>query len=632
MSTPVDLLIYNAGARADGLSAGAAMMVDRAISLIAPLNPQFPKAPTLDLKDRDFEIDFPDGYSGDRFQAPPEPDPMPKPLPVPPAYSGSAPTLTAKPPASVDTPRPAELRAFTKVAPSMDTIVVPPAPVALDQFDFTPPVLRDIQVPDAPVVALPEFSAQRPETNLAVPSDFAERFRFDFADQNTSMRSALEGAIDAQLAKINPQFHTQMSAIEARLSQYLAGGSALRPEIEDAYFQRAADKASAEYQRTRDAAYAEGASRGFTIPGGAVFSAAARARQAAADNNARAALEMALKQAELEQQTLQFAVTQSSNLRQMVLNATMQWAGHLVQINGQALQYAQGVLQASVQLYETQVRIVQANVEIYRAEAQVYEYRLKSVLAVYDIYRAQVQALESQVNVDRARVEVFSTQANAYAAVANAYRAVIDGVAAKAQIEKLRVDAFGAEVQAYSAEVSAKTAEWNGYRAAMEVNAVKTQAYQAQVQAFGQEVSAYKAQVEASESQIRAVTATNEGTARAYAAAMEGYRALVAGRSAAVEAEIKNYMAGLDQYKAQAQAKEASLRLSYENTKARNETTLANYKAISDVALSQAQMDYKRMTDMAQVASHGAGVYGSMASSALAGMNSLASSMESKIL
>lgn len=632
MSTPVDLLISNAGARADGLAVAASVMVDRAASLITPLRPDFPKPPELNLTDRHFEINFPDSYSGDRFSKPPEPDTMPDMLPIPPAYSGSAPAFKGKKPDYEGMSRPAELRAFNKSVPSMDTIVVPPAPVALDQFDFTPPVLRDIQVPDAPVVALPEFSAQRPETNLAAPSDFSERYRLDFAEQNTSMRSALEGAIDAQLAKINPQYHAQMSALEARLSQYLAGGSALRPEIEDAYFQRAADKSSAEYQRTRDAAYAEGASRGFTIPGGAVFSAAMRARQAAADNNARAALEMAIKQAELEQQNLQFAVTQSSNLRQMVLNATMQWAGHLVQINGQALQYAQGVLQASVQLYETQVRIVQANVEIYRAEAQVYEYRLKSVLAVYDIYRAQVQALESQVNVDRARVEVFSTQANAYAAVANAYRAVIDGVAAKAQIEKLRVDAFGAEVQAYSAEVSAKTAEWNGYRAAMETNTAKTQAYQAEAQAFAQEVAAYKAQVEASQAQIQATTATNEGNARGYSASMEGYRALVSGRSAAVEAEIKSYQVQLEQYRAQVQAQEASYRLSYENTKARNETALANYKATSDVVLAKAQMDYKRMTDMAQVASHGAGVYGSMASSALAGMNSLASSSESKIL
>lgn len=632
MSTPVDLLISNAGARADSLAVAASVMVDKAASAINPLSYTVGTFPTLNLVDRPFDIDFPEPYAGARFEAPPAPGDAPEMLPIPAMQVGAAPTFNVQPPTFEDISRPADLRQFNKSVPTLGNISVPDAPDTLTRFEFTPPTLRDVVVPDAPVVTLPEFSAQRPETNLAAPSDFAERFRLDFAEQNNSMRSALDGAIDAHLAKINPQFHGQMAAIEERLSRYLAGGSALKPEIEDAFFQRAVDKSSAEYQRTRDAAYTEGAGRGFSIPGGAVFSAAVRARQAAADNNARAALEMALKQAELEQQNLQFAVTQSSNLRQMVLNASMQWAGHLVQLNGQALQYAQGVLQASVQLYETQVRIVQANVEIYRAEAQVYEYRLKSVLAVYDIYRAQVQALESQVNVDRARVEVFSTQANAYASVANAYRAVIDGVAAKAQIEKLRVDAFGAEVQAYSAEVSAKTAEWNGYRAAMEANAAKTQTYQAQAQAFSQEVAAFKAQVEAAEAQIRATAATNEGAARTYAASVDGYRALVAGRSAAVEAEIKSYQVQLEEYRAQVQAKETSYRLSYENTKARNETALAGYKTTSDVTLSRVQMDYKRMSDIAHVAVQGAGVYGSMASSALAGMNSLAASMESKSL
>lgn len=632
MATTVDQLINNAGARADSLAVAASAMVDKAASAIQPLRPTEPQAPVLNLLDRDFDITFPAPYSGTRFEPPKEPDPLPDTLPVPPAHEGLPPRFTAAAPSYDTLPRPAELRAFNRAVPTLKPIDVPPAPAVLDQFDFTAPVLRDVTVPDVPTVALPEFTAQRPETALTAPDDFADRFRFDFAEANASMRSALEGAIDAQLAKINPHFHAQMAALEDRLGHYLAGGTALHPEVEDAFFQRAADKANAEYLRTRDAAYAEGAARGFSIPGGAVFSSAVKARQAAADNNARVALEMALKQAELEQQNLQFAVTQSANLRQLVLNATMQWAGHLVQLNGQALQYAQGVLQASVQLYETQVRIVQANVEIYRAEAQVYEYRLKSVLAVYDIYRAQVQALESQVNVDRARVEVFATQANAYAAVANAYRAVIDGVAAKAQIEKLRVDAFGAEVQAYSAEVSAKTAEWNGYRAAIEGNTAKTQTYQAQVSAYQAEVSAYKAQVEASEAKIRAVTTTNEGAAKAYAASVEGYRALVAGKSAAVEAEIKSYEVQLAQYREQVRAKEASYRLSYENTKARNDTAIMQYKTVSDVSLSKMQMDYKRMTDMAQVAVHGAGVYGSMASSALAGMNSLAASLESKSL
>lgn len=138
-------------------------------------------------------------------------------------------------------------------------------------------------------------------------------------------------------------------------------------------------------------------------------------------------MDIALKQAELEQNNLQFAVSQSMQLRQMVIGASQQWAGNLVQLNAQALQFAQGVLQATVELYDIKVKIVQARVEIYRAEAQVYEYRLKAVLAAYDVFKSQVDALRAQVDVDVARVQAFTSQVNAYGALANAYKAVIDG-------------------------------------------------------------------------------------------------------------------------------------------------------------------------------------------------------------
>ena len=276
---------------------------------------------------------------------------------------------------------------------------------------------------------------------------------------------------------------------------------------------------------------------------------------------------------------------------------------------------------------------MQANVEIYRAEAQVYEYRLKSVLAVYDIYRAQVQALESQVNVDRARVEVFSTQANAYAAVANAYRAVIDGVAAKAQIEKLRVDCLrrrgagllrGGQRQNGGVErVPGGDGSEHGKDAGLPGAGAGIHSGGGRLQGSGRGVGKRRSGPSPPPTKGRrgATRQRWTGTAPWSPVAARRWRA-----------EIKSYQVQLEQYKAQVQAKETSYRLSYENTKARNETALASYKTTSDVVLTRAQMDYKRMSDLAHVAVQGAGVYGSMASSALAGMNSLAASMESKSL
>ena len=46
------------------------------------------------------------------------------------------------------------------------------------------------------------------------------------------------------------------------------------------------------------------------------------------------------------------------------------------------------------------------------------------------------------------------------------------------------------------------------------------------------------------------------------------------------------------------------------------------------IAISNAEMNYKRMSDLSTVGTSGAKVFGDMASSALSGMNSLAAAIE----
>lgn len=577
-------------------------------------------------------VTAPSPFRGQPFQPPTAPGPAPTALPIPPVDVGGLPTNDAKKPTTVMPQVPSPFVQFTKQAPSMNSLIVPGAPDALMNLNMTPPELTDITVPGAPVVQLPAFDAIRPLTNLPEPGDLAAQYRQDFSDQSNSLVRTIEGEVDVYMAKINPRFKEQMAAIEDRLATYMKGGSALSAAVQNDIFEKALDKTNLEYQRARDGAYEEGARRGFTMPGGAVFSAVTQARQGAADNAARVAMEIAVKQAELEQQNLQFAVTQSTNLRQVVIQAAQEWAGQLVQINAQALQFAQGVLQAAIDLYDLRIKIVQARVQIYQAEAEVYQHRLKAVLAVYDAYQAHIEGLKAQVSVDTARVQAFSAQASAYGALANAYKAVIDGVATKAQIERLKVEAFGAEVQAYQASTQAKAAEWQGYRAQLEGEVSKVEAYKAEVQAYGQEVEAYKATIQAKSAMAQAVGLSNESAAKSYQAAVSGYTALVQGKSVESAAYIHSYDSELKGWEAKFKAEEARAKVAAANAVAIGTVNVAAYKAQSDVAISNAQMNYKKMSDLSQVGVAGARVFGTMASSALSGMNSLAAAIETSSL
>lgn len=64
------------------------------------------------------------------------------------------------------------------------------------------------------------------------------------------------------------------------------------------------------------------------------------------------------------------------------------------------------------------------------------------------------------------------------------------------------------------------------------------------------------------------------------------------------------------------------------NNSAKAQATLAAYHQNVQIAISNAEMNYKRMSDLSTVGTSGAKVFGDMASSALSGMNSLAAAIE----
>jgi hypothetical protein len=629
MANDASAIISNAIATAQDMRQGAATAIDSALGRLTQYQtPRVNALPYMQIWSGLNLGDVP--QFGGQHYTPPNKDfgARPELAPNPEPKFGVEPVLTAQKPEFNEPSRPSGLGSFNKTAPSTNDLIVPPAPAALSNLNFVPPALADITVPPAPLVSLPEFAAVAPDTGIEAPTDFEARFAANYAGMSVSMRNSLDAAVDAHLSKINPEYSAQMAALEAKLSKYMAGGTALPIEVEQAIYNRARDKTNAEYLKSRDQIMKEGASRGFTIPGGAQYSALAQSRQAAADNNARAAMDIAIKQAEMEQQNIQFAVTQSANLRGVVLQAAESFLSSLVQINGQAIEYARDVLSAAIALYDTMVKIATARIEIYKAEAQVYEIRLRAVLAVYDVYQAEIKAIEAQVNVDQARVAAFTAQMNGYGALANAYKAVIDGVAAQAQIEKLKVDIFGEEVRAYSAEVGAKQAEWQGFTAQVQGESAKQQAYGEEVRAYATQVDAYKTSISAWMEEVRAVAAKNEGALKVYEAAVQAYTAEVQGASASAKAEVESFATTLQGYVAKANAEEARAKANIQAAMANQSALLATRDADNKNVLAAASAYNSYMTNAASVAVNASNVYASMANSAMAGISSLGAVVE----
>ncbi len=581
--------------------------------LVLPDAPEIPDdlvAPTLST----IELVLPD-----------EPDTVPEFQAISAIDAGTAPTLTATAPTITLPGIPSQLAGFTEVAPVINTsYTFPEAPAALDNV-LTAPVLADHTVPDAPTIALPSFDAVAPANDTTAPTDLQGQFISAYAEAAPQFMAGLQGQMDAMLRTYNPRYFDQLSAIETQLTAYLAGGTGLSADVEDQIYERSRSKQEAEARRASDAGFDALAGRGFTIPGPSVAAGIRAARQAAADNNAAAAREIVVMQAEYEQKNLQFAVTTSMALRNAALSAMLNYHGNLVSLNGQAVQYASSVVDTVVRVYNLSVEQFRARLTAYQAEAQVYEVRVRAAMSYIELFKAEIDALQAQVQVDQSRVALFRSQIDGMLALANLYKTRVEVVVEQASLEKLKLDVFKTQTEAYMATVQAKRAEYDAYTAAVSGQEARVRIFTAQVGAYTAQLTGYKTQVEAQEAVVRAQVAQNENIGNNYRTQIAGYQAVVAARGDVVRTQL--------QVNSQAyQAFDSQVRATIGNANLRNDL----YKAQTTVLLGSAQLEVETLlknqknssdvaAELGKVGVSAAGVFSGAASAYISSMNTLVS-------
>ncbi len=556
---------------------------------------------------------------------PPDPGAAPIFQDISPLDPGVAPLFTAVAPTITLPTTPSSVAAFQDQAPAINSnIAFPEPPSALMNPLIDSPLLTSRVEPLKPQVSLPVFDAAIPVDTTVAPTDLEARFSDAYRSAAPSTIAMLDGYVDAQLAKFNPRYAEQMGRIEDQLATYLAGGTGISPAVESAIYERSRGKTDADARRARDAAYVEAAGRGFTMPPGFLLSAVQQARQAGADNNARAAGEIVVMQAELEQKNLQFAVTTSAGLRVSMLNAALSYHQNLITINGQALDYAKSVLNAILEMYNTGVKVYSLKLDGYKAEAAVFEVRLKSALAGIELYKVEIAALEALTNVDKAKVDVYRARIDALSSLSNVYRSQIEAVQGRVSLEKLKLDVFQARVQAYATQVQAKNAEWQGYSAAVNGEQSKAQLFQAQASAFGAQVQGYRAIIDGKSEVVRATAATNDARAKQYAAILSGYSAVVQARGDKARTQLENQRQVIVGFQAQSQAQVANAQVAQEYYKSVSQIAIENAKLQLSAQVQVADSTRAFGDSLARLGSANATIFGNLAGAAMSGMNTLA--------
>lgn len=627
----LESLISNAQNYASEVTDDARRALDDAASMVAAVGFSIPSFDPVQLPDQPSQsLDAVAPILSDvPMELPAEPDGAPDFQDIAPIDPGESPSLGVQAPTLTLPDTPSQVPEFLDAAPGIITSFEFPAPPdELMDPSITAPAVLERSAPDAPQVMLPVFSAAAPLDDTRAPTNLEGQLSAAYSSTALSTIQMLDGFVDAQLRQVNPQFHTQMERIEKQLEVYLAGGTGLKPEVEDAIYSRAREKNDVEARRVRDEAYREAASRGFTLPTGALMSAVARARQEAANNNLKASSDIAVMQAEMEQKNLQFAVTASASLRATMLQAALSYHQNLISINGQALEYAKATLSAVIETYNTAVKAFSLKLDAYKAEAVVFETRLKSAMAGIELYQAEVKVLETLTSVDRVKVEVYRARIDSLRSYADVYKSQIDAVLGRASLEKLKLDLFQSQVQAYSARVQGKTAEWQGYTAAIGGENAKAQVYRTQVEAFGAQVQAYRAGIEAKSEAVRAAAVTNRAKADQYSATLSGYAAVVQARGEVARTKLENQRQEILAFQAASQAAVANAQVQNEYYKSVSLVGIENAKLRMTAQIQDGETRRAFGQAIATLGTSSANVYASLAGSAASGLNTLVARSE----
>lgn len=441
------------------------------------------------------------------------------------------------------------------------------------------PTLVGINIPDTPVVNIPTL-------NLAEFPTFPEM------------------DIDTMIQWTEPTYTPEIwDDVKAQLQTYFAGGTGIRPDVEEAIYARGAEREDREVRRAVMQAEEEWANRGYTAPPGMLSKRIDSLREEGQLKKLGLNREQVIKAMDVEIENLRFAVQQGIVGERMFVDIFLAAAERLFLV--QRLH-----VELQIQYYNSLISAFNAKLQENAIRAQVYEVQVRAALAEIEVFKALIEAESLKVDMNKALIEAYEAEINSRRAIVELYSAEVDTLKVKADVFGSQVDAYRAEIQAYGERVNADKTRFDAYATRMQGEVSKASIIEA-------EARAYQATVGGIEAGVRAESAALDGAVNAFRAEVEAYRSELAGRTAQnqaelaqIQAHVEAYQAGTQRFIANLNAEEAESRVELAAWETKNNITIAQYEAqvkrfqaLLEKAVQQANMSLEGIRSAGQLAS-----------------------------
>ena len=509
--------------------------------------------------------------AGFNLNLPPDPG-------VAPGFTPNSLTFTTAPDLGITAP-------VLTYGPRPDTPIIPipiaPPPPGSVDLPVSPsfvlpavPTFEQLNLPAVPNVQIPAFEGERP---VWVEPPFNETWTFDPQPYESVMLERLEAALD-------PMLQAQQ---------------ALPQHIEEAIFQRGRSRIEVETQRNVDQAFAEFGNRGFSEPAGMLAGRLLEIRQAGANQIAETSRDAAIEQFKATLENLRFAIVQGAALEGIYVQLH-------IEDNRVALQAATFQRESAMAVLNYRISVFNARQQAYATDAQVFETRIRAVLAHIEVYKAQIEGELAKGQVNEQRVRLYEGMLRGVGVLVDVYRAQVDAAKVRTDVDRNIVERFKAEVDAFDSRWRAHTAEMQAWGTGIEAEGKRADVFRTLVDAQSKRVDAWAMGNTQQIEQERLRIAQHgqqlqawEGGIRRFGAFIEGERARLSAVAQRADAQARLYTADATVEQAASAATDRSFELGLSRERAVIDTQLrhaemmiAQHKGLIDqaIAIADAKM------------------------------------------
>lgn len=386
-----------------------------------------------------------------------------------------------------------------------------------------------------------------------------------------------------------------VSHLQVLLYARMSSGTGIPTAVEDALWQRARGRIAvatnadiAEVTRNAEA-------RGFAMPPGTLVAGLREAQMNAANKMAEASIDIASKQADLEQANVKQAIEQGLQLETQLIQ-------HSNNVRQRAFDAARYLAENAVAVYNAVVEQHKLKLQRFSTLVDAYRAFMDAEKVKIETYRAEIEAESAKVQVNQSIIAAFRAQIEARQAVVALYGQELEAARLNVEIDKLNLSVYAERVQAYVAEVNAESAKAEVYKAQLQSNSVVLDQYKTTVDSYVQRMgllaTTARTRAEIYDTQVRAFGSAVQAYGTRISAESERVRTLVGvealriqGFTAQTDSNIKTMDLQIASYRALSSHYEARKSLALQHSKIMSDSYMAIKSMVADASKVGAQVN-----------------------------------------